>query len=537
MILSRWSSTLQCLLLLFIISLNNASHAKQEVHIDAAKTSAEDAGRRIYRDGLLPNGKPLTAIVAGDVAVLGTQFSCGSCHGRSGMGAAEANIIVPAIAGPILYAPSPQPKRLGYDIKSLARALRDGVSPSGRSFNTLMPRFKLSNNEIKALAAYLKGLSTSGAPGVDDKTIRFATVVTDSADADRQKAVIKVLQTYVNEKNRQTRLESQRPDRGSTPASRLPPVFRKWILDVWVVKGKSESWPEQLEKYYQTAPVFALLGGIAMNNWKPMGQFCQQHEIPCLLPSTNLPYTDKGNFYSVHFSEGLILEAKLIANHALSHNFKSVIQVYCASETKYAADALSTQLKSKNIKVQDIVFECQKPVPVAMLKKRIAATADAAIMLWLNKEKLIDIAKILPADRVYMSSTLLKAEHKNKLPALPVSIYLAHPFRLPNKTDTAFLRFKLWARLRKIDIRYPRLQSEAFFACLIANDVISHLGRFLIRDYFLDVMDHAQAMTSYMPVHPRPTIGPGQRFLTKGGYVLKTQNGKLTTKDAAWISP
>jgi hypothetical protein len=98
-------------------------------------------------------------------------------------------------------------------------------------------------------------------------------------------------------------------------------------------------------------------------------------------------------------------------------------------------------------------------------------------------------------------------------------------------------RFTVWARTRGIELGYPRLQAEAFFACLAAKDALSHLRRYLVRDYALDMLDHAQALAAYLPIHPRPTLGPGQRFLTKGGYVLPVLDGHIDTKAAAWILP
>ena len=217
-----------------------------------------EAGRRLYREGIRPSGEPLTALVTGDVPFLGTQFSCQSCHGRSGMGAAEGAYIVPAIAGRLLFAPSPQPKRPAYDPQSLARALREGVDPAGRPLDPLMPRFRIADEEVAALAAYLAGLSAGPSPGVDDKVIRFATVVTDDVSPDMRAAVLAVLRTYVDEKNRQTRLESQRPDHGVTPATqaahRLPRVGARGVDTGGAERGLDRAAREPLPEHPGVCP-------------------------------------------------------------------------------------------------------------------------------------------------------------------------------------------------------------------------------------------------------------------------------------------
>jgi hypothetical protein len=66
---------------------------------------------------------------------------------------------------------------------------------------------------------------------------------------------------------------------------------------------------------------------------------------------------------------------------------------------------------------------------------------------------------------------------------------------------------------------------------------VTHLDRFFVRDRILDMLDHAQGLVAYVPVHPRPTLGPKQRFLTKGGYVLPVTDGQIDPASAAWILP
>ena len=495
------------------------------------------AGRRMYRAGILPSGEPLTAIVAGDVPVLGTQFSCQSCHGRSGMGAAEGTYIVPAIAGRFLFAPSPQPARPAYDAQSLARVLRDGMTPGGRILDPLMPRYRLTDIEVEALASYLAELSAGSSPGVDDKVIRFATVITEDVTEEERKAVLAVLNRFIEEKNRQTRLESERFDRGSTPASRLPTVYREWVLEEWTLTGPSDSWTEQLESRYRNNPVFALLGGLSKGSWKPIGRFCERNEIPCLFPGTRLPDAETDDFYTLYFSRGLELEADLIANHLDSNTVGAVVQVYCDTAPAQVVENLRIALEKKGVTSQDLAFDCAEPLPVNDLAKRLGEFPDTAAILWLERDQLAKLERPLPAGRLYVSSTLLQRKVNEPLLTAPGPVYLAHPFRLPGELDSALSRFRAWAKTRDVEITYPRLQAETFFACIAGSDAIKHLGRFFVRDYVLDMLDHAQGLAAYVPFHPRPTLGPHQRFLNKGGYVLPVLNGQLDASDAVWILP
>jgi mono/diheme cytochrome c family protein len=497
---------------------------------------ATDRGRRIYRDGVLPSGDAMTALVAGDVPILGTQVTCQSCHGRSGMGAAEGPYIVPPITGPILFAESPQPKRPAYEVESLARLLREGVTPGGRHLRELMPRYRLEDHDVVALAAYLATLSAGNSPGLDDKVIHFATVITPDVDAGEREAVLAVLNQYFEEKNRQTRLESERWDRGDTPESQLPTVFRKWLLEEWMLTGPSESWNEQLERYYARTPVFAMVSGLGAGTWAPIGRFCERREIPCLLPVTDLPDADDGQFYTLYYSRGLALEADLIANHLAAGSVQRVIQVYCDAAGAQAAQALRRSLGRIGAGEEVLEFDCATLLPVADLAARMAEGQDTAAVLWVRHEQLAGLDGTSPSGRVYVSSTLLDSAPTGVLSSAPGAVFMAHPFRLPGSPDPAMLRFGVWVKTRGIDLVEPRKQAEAFFACLALNDALKHMGRFFIRDYLLDMLDHAQALAAYLPVHPRPTFGPGQRFLTKGGYVLQVVSGRPDT-DATWILP
>ena len=68
------------------------------------------AGKRIYRDGLLPSGAPLRGMVQNGVELSGGDAACAKCHRRSGLGGGEGQNTIRPIAGRLLFSASGNPR-------------------------------------------------------------------------------------------------------------------------------------------------------------------------------------------------------------------------------------------------------------------------------------------------------------------------------------------------------------------------------------------------------------------------------------------
>ncbi len=205
-----------------------AGPSEQELVAGHTPEEALRLGERMYRQGILPSGEPMRAVVSGDIEVDGTMFTCQSCHLRSGMGSSEGTVITQPTTGTWLYKPlvgaemkpetqarvpkrlDPPPFRPAYTDASLARAMWAGRAPDGRQFHPAMPRYKLSRSDMQVLVYYLKNLSVTWSPGVDDTTLRFATVVSSDVAPERRQAMLSVLQAHVRDHNSQSRHEERR---------------------------------------------------------------------------------------------------------------------------------------------------------------------------------------------------------------------------------------------------------------------------------------------------------------------------------------
>ena len=162
------SSNLKSTILLFIFfSIFNLS------------VLAEDKiGADIYEVGKLSNGNDVVGSRK-DIKVIGTNAACMNCHRKSGMGSVEGNIQAPPITGRFLFRNDDRlfvtmdprsGKRFNqyhdaYTEKSLELAITQGINVNGQPMSELMPRYSLTDSEMKSLINYLSNLSQKRSPG------------------------------------------------------------------------------------------------------------------------------------------------------------------------------------------------------------------------------------------------------------------------------------------------------------------------------------------------------------------------------------
>ena len=507
------------------------------------------AGKRIYREGILPSGEPVTALVQGDVPVDGTQFTCLACHQRSGWGAIEGNRIVMPVSGPALYQPRKNGyrERPDYTDESLAKVMQDGIDPTGNPLDPLMPLYELGDGDMAALISYLKILSADFSPGVADLNIHFATVITDEVDPSLQKSMLDVLETYFRGKNGKTRHEIRRLEGGPWFRDYKYKAYREWNLHPWYLKGPPETWTEQLEEYYRNQPVFALISGISTRDWQPIHEFCEKHQIPSLLPNTDRPVITVSDHYTLYFSKGLTLEADVIAAH-LSRELTRhrVLQVFHEDMPRsvVAASALLQNLAEReDVSVENWLLPAGEKFTGDALAQRQNETGADAIVLWLGPEQIGELEKspevLEKLPTIYLSSTLLGADIAAVPEAIGASAFLVHPYTLPRERQNRAVRVKGWLRARKIETVDERAQAQTYFACLMAGEGLMHIKRYFYRDYFVDSIDHSDRMTSYATFYPRLSFGPGQRYLSKGSYIvdLGCKEQASPAEKATWIVP
>jgi cytochrome c553 len=534
------------LLAVFISFVSNSSYANDLIDDDYA-------GQRIYREGLLPSGKPLRGVVLNGVVLNGADAACVRCHRRSGLGSSEGQNTVRPIAGRLLFEPQPAPDSLRpvpsygnagarpvYGRAALARALREGVDPAGHAINGLMPRYDLSDDEAAQLSAYLEQLEPDSAPGVTGTEIHFATIVAPGVSGTQEQAMLAVLQAFFSDMNADTRHEKRRRVIGSEQMYR---VFRNWKLHTWKLDGPPETWKAQMEEHYRRQPVFALLSGISTGAWQPVHEFCERREIPCLFPNVDIPAVPENGYASFYFSRGAALEAEVVAKHlAGTGQGGAIVQVFRDDAGGRAlAEYLRAAARQRGLgAVIDRKLAAGQPVPEIFWTEMLDADHPATLVLWLSDADIGGLfarRDVPPAlHGIYLSASLAaQPGNITQAEGWMEKIRVVSPLELEERRARHLARMKVWLLARNVPLLDERIQANTFFTVTLAGDALAHMVGNYSRDYFIERIEHMTEQSLFPSVYPRLSLGPGQRFASKGGYVTGFTRDAAPTND--WIVP
>jgi cytochrome c553 len=521
--------------------------------LGAAAVQAEP-GASIYLRGLLSSGEPVRALRDQNAPLEGAKAACVNCHRRSGLGSIEGIITIPPIAGPYLFTrhgesleklgvPFVDAERVNHEAyteETLARALRDGTGANGKPLNYLMPRYELDDAAMSDLIAYLKALKVKPAPGVTQQELHFATIITPDADPVKRHGMLAVMQQYFVDKNNAA-ARTKAPTLFSSHVTMFR-VERRWQLHVWELTGAPAGWDEQLRRHLATEPVFAVISGLAGNNWTPVQRFCEEQGLPCLFPNVEAPTRNDSDFYTVYFSRGVLLEAQLIARDVQEQTERPrrIVQIYRIGDVgAAAAEALQKQPTPSALPVVSHALKANASTSELAAALTAVGSTDA-LVLWLRPADLAALKNTPPPTlRVWVSGEMGELELAPLPPAWRSAVHMAYPVDLPNLRVARVDYAMGWFRLRKIAVVAPRVQADTYLACGLVSETLNHITDAFVRDYLIErvemAIDH-RALTGY---YPRLTLAPGQRFASKGGYIVRftDEHGPRIAPLGEWTTP
>jgi hypothetical protein len=507
-------------------------------------------GEQLYREGLLPSGEYLQAVIQDDLPVDGRAFHCMSCHQRSGLGSSDGNLFKLPITGPLLFKPYPKEQALlrskredipevfrtwdlrpAYTHETLARAIREGITPAGVTLNVVMPRYQLGDRDMAILIHYLSNLNREFSPGVDDRTIRFATVITEEVPAADRQAMLTTLEGYIADRSSLSRNDEVRADRGSFEMEQMQASYRRLILDRWELKGPPATWRAQLEERYRRTPVFALLGGISTRDWRPIHEFCEENQIPCIFPITDFPVISDKDRYTLYLSRGLYQEGETAAYYLTDRPEAAVparvVQVRRngSREIRLSEGFQDAWRKSERETPETVVLPDGQAADGGFWQEFSRSRPNAVVVAWLGAGDLAGLSALAEAPdrpRLVLASSSLQG---NDLGAVPARIraftLLTYPFNLPQDKKRIQLVVRNWLKLKNIPYDRPVIQSDMYFLGWMLSMALMEMRSWFYRDYFMEGIDMSRDQDYTIGAYPRVTFGFGQRYASKGCYVVQ----------------
>ncbi len=515
------------------------------------------AGRRLYLEGLGANGAPVSATVQGDVNATGPMLACVGCHKRSGLGSFEAGSRAVAIMSPALFKPAAQDganlsrPRINYTDETLERAITHGIASDERVLNPLMPRYQLTPQDARALVAYLHELGSEPDPGVGETDLELVTIVSADATAREREAVIAVVQRFAETINSGTRQEQRR-----ATASRRHPLgekharaFRRWNLSIWTLEGPTSGWPAELERLYRMRPPFAVISGATGQEWPVVHDFCESHELPCILPVTDLPAETGAGHYTLYYTAGVRLEARVTAQ-SIAQSFedpegKILVVFVDDARGRAALEAFATALPEHsraNLATWPIATGS---APSYLDWKDILRREQPEVLIaWLNPVQLATLtsfaanATILPR-RIYTSASFTDWRSIHALPVFERRVLHVYPFNVSALGLAQFPREEVWLKHQQLADLDMIAAAKALFACRVTGEAMANMADNYSREYLIETLEHMLDGGGKSTIYPVMTLGTGQRYLAKGAYLVRLapESDQSRYVSEEWIQP
>lgn len=501
-----------------------------------------DVGRQIYENGILPNGKLLMGLGAGEQQLVGKEAACANCHKKSGMGGVEGKTLIPPISADFLFKPEKHALAVtdpsypmgitmsdhSYSDSGLVKAFTKGINYDGRALISVMPRYQLDDESIKHLVNYLHNLSAIRSIGIDDDGQNFAAVFTPEVDNKTREIVKAEIEAFVVQHNSNL---NQNIRHRRVGFDWLRTKDYPWKFHYWDLKGDQSTWMVQLEAYYKQQPVFAFVSGVSFQSADPVQDFCEKYKTPCLFRSVLYP-PDTLSFYSVYFSKGIGLDSALLATGLKNGIIKKPSHVLQIMSSDKMGERITADLGKRllALKIPEDRISLQTKNLNIIREKLETLKSNELLVCWCDQSDIDRLGNVhIPKhSRIYFSGSLMMMKSGlTKFSDTWKTARLIFPYEEPDKRLRQLSSFYSWVTGHGFDAKNEVIQSDTYLSMLILQEALGQMVNNHFKDYLLERTENIFGMSyNYWGMYSRPSLGPLQRYASKSGYISKYKNNR-----------
>jgi hypothetical protein len=98
---------------------------------------------------------------------------------------------------------------------------------------------------------------------------------------------------------------------------------------------------------------------------------------------------------------------------------------------------------------------------------------------------------------------------------------ITYPVDLPQRRQVRLAHPLTWFRTQRISVVAERVQVDTYVACQVLSEAVGHAFGDLVPDYLIEQIENMVSVKLLDGYYPRLGLAPGQRFASKGGYVVR----------------
>lgn len=489
-----------------------------------------ERGRRIYEEGASPTGSEITAVMGDEgVEVPASAVPCASCHGRDGKGRPEGGVVPTDLTWANLSKPyglvhSSGRKHPAYDVRTLKRAISLGIDPAGNKLHLVMPRYRMSLQDMDDLVAYLQQLGTGSEPGVSETALRIGVVLPPAGPLSGMGQAVRAALT--------ARFE-QLNQQGGLYGRRLEPRF----LEAPAAAGQRKGWTAD---FLDREQVFAGVAGFLAGADAELAGLFEEKRIPLIGPFTLHPREAFPlNRYVFYLLPGVEAQAQALVQ---------LIRGRGDGKPQAAVVApAGEELDGAVAAVRNAVASAGWPEPLVLrlapgsggqdLERLAARKADPVFFLGSGPE---GRTLLQTADRLGWHPRFLAtaAAADGSLFGAPAAfsgkIFLALPTAPGGPGPEAASAYQALASAARLPAEHLSAQLSALAAAEVLVEALERAGRDVSREKLVDQLEALRAFaTGYVPP---VTYGPNRRLGARGAYVVRVDlQGKRLAQEGEWI--
>jgi ABC-type branched-subunit amino acid transport system substrate-binding protein len=496
-----------------------------------ALTLQEKRGKAFYLRGESASGPEITAMM-GEIDVPASTLTCAGCHGNRGQGITEGGVTAGNMTWAFLTKPYGHSddggrKHPPFTESSFARLMTAGIDPAGNKVAVAMPTYRMPQEDMANLIAYLKRIETDTDPGVTNNSISLGTVLPEKeALSGLAQSMGDVLQAYFAEIN----------TRGG--------IYNRKI-ELRVVYGDSKSTVSNMKRLIDDDQVFAIVSGLTAGAEDGVAALTQEKEVPFIGPSTLLPQRGLPlNRYIFYLLPGLKEQGRAIATFAAKKTdvSKSRAAIVLPDLEFNRSIASTTEEQTKKLRWSSVTtnyYPRDKFSAVEFVNEFSQKGIDTVFFLGSGPEAaaiLREAETVGWTPTMYMLGSLVGKSIADAVTLkMKDKVFLAFPTVPADVSAAGAAEYSALLQKNRLASTHAAAHASAIAAARIMVHALELSGKDLSRERLVTTLEGLYEFDTGLM--PRITFGPNRRIGVLGAYIVTIDpEKKLFPASAEWIS-